>query len=39
MSLEQVKFVSIPVTDQDRAKDFYVNKLGFLTCSPSVLTG
>lgn len=29
MSLEQVKIVSIPVADQDRAKDFYVNKLGF----------
>jgi predicted enzyme related to lactoylglutathione lyase len=24
-----VKFVSIPVTDQDRALEFYTNKLGF----------
>ena len=28
MGLTQVKIVSVPVSDQDRAKDFYVNRLG-----------
>jgi catechol 2,3-dioxygenase-like lactoylglutathione lyase family enzyme len=28
-SIEQVTVVSVPVSDQDRAKDFYVGKLGF----------
>jgi predicted enzyme related to lactoylglutathione lyase len=27
--IRKLKFVSIPVRDQDRALDFYVNKLGF----------
>ena len=27
--VRKLKFVSIPVRDQDRAVDFYVNKLGF----------
>src|SRR5438046_9196115 len=27
--IKQVKFVSIPVADQDRALDFYTEKLGF----------
>src|SRR5438067_8679699 len=27
--MKQVKFVSIPVEDQDRALDFYTEKLGF----------
>jgi predicted enzyme related to lactoylglutathione lyase len=27
--IRKLKFVSIPVRDQDRAVDFYVNKLGF----------
>ena len=27
--IRKLKFVSIPVGDQDRAVDFYVNKLGF----------
>ncbi len=29
MSVKAVKVVSIPVSDQERAKDFYVGKLGF----------
>jgi catechol 2,3-dioxygenase-like lactoylglutathione lyase family enzyme len=28
MGLTQVKIVSVPVSDQDRARDFYVNRLG-----------
>ena len=27
--IKQIKFVSIPVTDQNRALDFYTEKLGF----------
>src|SRR5437660_11427397 len=27
--IKQVKFVSVPVADQDRALDFYTEKLGF----------
>ena len=27
--IRKIKFTSIPVRDQDRALDFYVNKLGF----------
>ena len=27
--IKQIKFVSIPVEDQDRALDFYTEKLGF----------
>ena len=27
--IKQIKFVSIPVTDQNRALDFYTDKLGF----------
>jgi predicted enzyme related to lactoylglutathione lyase len=27
--IKQIKFVSIPVADQDRALDFYTEKLGF----------
>jgi catechol 2,3-dioxygenase-like lactoylglutathione lyase family enzyme len=29
MAIENVKVVSVPVSDQERAKDFYVEKLGF----------
>jgi catechol 2,3-dioxygenase-like lactoylglutathione lyase family enzyme len=29
MSIRQVQLFSLPVTDQDRARDFYVNTLGF----------
>jgi catechol 2,3-dioxygenase-like lactoylglutathione lyase family enzyme len=29
MNVSHIKLLSIPVTDQDQAKDFYVNKLGF----------
>jgi catechol 2,3-dioxygenase-like lactoylglutathione lyase family enzyme len=29
MSIRDVAVVSVPVSDQDRARDFYVNKLGF----------
>lgn len=29
MSLTHVQLLSVPVADQDRAKDFYVNTLGF----------
>jgi len=29
MAVQDVIAVSVPVSDQDRAKDFYVNKLGF----------
>jgi predicted enzyme related to lactoylglutathione lyase len=36
MMIKAVKFVSIPVTDQDRALEFYTKKLGFrvLTDAP-----
>jgi len=27
--IKQIKFVSVPVADQDRALDFYTEKLGF----------
>ena len=29
MNITHIKVLSLPVTDQDIAKDFYVNKLGF----------
>jgi catechol 2,3-dioxygenase-like lactoylglutathione lyase family enzyme len=29
MSISQVQLFSLPVTDQDRARDFYVDTLGF----------
>lgn len=29
MAMKAVVVVSVPVSDQERAKDFYVNKLGF----------
>jgi catechol 2,3-dioxygenase-like lactoylglutathione lyase family enzyme len=29
MAIEDVTVVSVPVSDQDRARDFYVDKLGF----------
>jgi catechol 2,3-dioxygenase-like lactoylglutathione lyase family enzyme len=29
MNIRQVQLFSLPVTDQDRARDFYVNTLGF----------
>jgi predicted enzyme related to lactoylglutathione lyase len=29
MAISHVQVVSIPVTDQDRAREFYVDKLGF----------
>ena len=27
--IDQVQIVSVPVSDQERAKDFYLNTLGF----------
>ena len=35
--IKQIKFISIPVRDQNRALDFYTDKLGFtiITDSPS----
>ena len=29
MAVQGVRVVSVPVSDQDRAKEFYVDKLGF----------
>lgn len=29
MSITKIQLLSVPVSDQDRAKDFYVNTLGF----------
>src|SRR6266498_2275153 len=29
MAVREVKVVSVPVSDQERAKEFYVDKLGF----------
>jgi catechol 2,3-dioxygenase-like lactoylglutathione lyase family enzyme len=29
MALTNLEVISVPVSDQDRAKDFYVNQLGF----------
>ena len=29
MSVQGVRVVSVPVSDQDRARDFYVGRLGF----------
>jgi len=29
MAIENVKVISVPVSDQERAKEFYVEKLGF----------
>jgi catechol 2,3-dioxygenase-like lactoylglutathione lyase family enzyme len=29
MSITHVQLLSVPVTDQDRARDFYVDTLGF----------
>lgn len=29
MAIESVKVISVPVSDQERAKEFYVEKLGF----------
>ena len=29
MAIEHINVISLPVTDQDRARDFYVNTLGF----------
>jgi catechol 2,3-dioxygenase-like lactoylglutathione lyase family enzyme len=29
MSISHVQLFSVPVTDQDRARDFYVHTLGF----------
>jgi catechol 2,3-dioxygenase-like lactoylglutathione lyase family enzyme len=29
MAIQDVKVISVPVSDQERAKDFYVEKLGF----------
>jgi predicted enzyme related to lactoylglutathione lyase len=28
--IRKIKFISIPVRDQDRALDFYINRLGFI---------
>ena len=29
MALTNLEVISVPVSDQDRAKNFYVNQLGF----------
>jgi catechol 2,3-dioxygenase-like lactoylglutathione lyase family enzyme len=29
MNIKGIKLITVPVTDQDRAKEFYVNTLGF----------
>ncbi len=29
MNISQIKLLSLPVADQESAKDFYINKLGF----------
>jgi catechol 2,3-dioxygenase-like lactoylglutathione lyase family enzyme len=29
VAIEEVKVISVPVSDQERAKAFYVEKLGF----------
>lgn len=29
MAVQEVKVISVPVSDQERAKEFYVDKLGF----------
>ncbi|GAB3274107.1 glyoxalase superfamily protein [Kineosporia babensis] len=29
MAIDHIELLSVPVTDQDRARDFYVNVLGF----------
>ncbi len=40
MAIKSVILVSIPVSDQERAKDFYVNKLGMsLTTDSSAIPG
>jgi catechol 2,3-dioxygenase-like lactoylglutathione lyase family enzyme len=35
MALTNLEVVSVPVSDQERAKDFYVGKLGFATATDS----
>jgi catechol 2,3-dioxygenase-like lactoylglutathione lyase family enzyme len=35
MALRKVQLFSVPVADQDRAKDFYVNTLGFALVADS----
>jgi predicted enzyme related to lactoylglutathione lyase len=37
MGLRHISIVSIPVADQERAKDFYVNSLGFELVSDSTM--
>jgi catechol 2,3-dioxygenase-like lactoylglutathione lyase family enzyme len=37
MSLTHIQLLSIPVTDQDRARDFYVDTLGFELVSDNPL--
>jgi catechol 2,3-dioxygenase-like lactoylglutathione lyase family enzyme len=37
--IRQIKFVSIPVTDQDRALDFYTKKLGFRVVTDAPFSG
>lgn len=37
MSLTHIQLLSVPVADQDRAKDFYVNMLGFELVSDTAM--
>jgi catechol 2,3-dioxygenase-like lactoylglutathione lyase family enzyme len=37
--IKQIKFVSIPVTDQDRALEFYTKKLGFRVVTDAPFSG
>lgn len=37
--IKAIKFASIPVTDQDKALDFYTNKLGFKVFTDSPFDG
>jgi catechol 2,3-dioxygenase-like lactoylglutathione lyase family enzyme len=37
MVLTAVKVVSVPVSDQERARDFYVESLGFVVLSDTVM--
>ena len=40
MAVRDVKVISVPVSDQERAKAFYVEKLGFeLTCDDDSVPG
>lgn len=37
--IKQIKFVSVPVTDQDRALDFYTKKLGMRVVTDAPFSG